>query len=149
MFIGGNLIYWKSKKQDVVARSSAEAEYRAMTLATCECIWLKHLLQELRFRKDEQMKLICDSPAALHISSKPVFHERTKYIEVDCHFIREKIAFGCMTTTFVNSNDQLTDIFTKPLRGHRIICFFFALTLEYIYVFFLLCKLMRIQNSFL
>ena len=69
MFIGGNLISWKNKKQDVVARFSAEAEYRAMTLTTCELIWLKHLFQELRFEKDEQMKLICDNQAALHISS--------------------------------------------------------------------------------
>ena len=66
------------------------------------------------------MKLICDNRAALHISSNPVFYKRTKYIEVDCHFISEKIASGCMTTSFVNSNDQLVDIFTKSLRGPRI-----------------------------
>ncbi|RVW98183.1 Retrovirus-related Pol polyprotein from transposon RE1 [Vitis vinifera] len=118
VFIRGNLISWKSKKQDVVTRSSAEAEYRAMTLATCELIWLKHLLRELRFGKE--MKLICDNQAALHIASNPVFHERTKHIEVDYHFIREKIASGCVTTSFVNSNDQLADIFTKSLRGPRI-----------------------------
>ncbi|RVX06403.1 Retrovirus-related Pol polyprotein from transposon RE1 [Vitis vinifera] len=60
------------------------------------------------------------SGAALHIASNPVFHERTKHIEVDCHFIREKIASGCVATSFVNSNDQLADIFTKSLRGPRI-----------------------------
>ena len=120
VFIRGNLISWKSKKQDVVVRSSAEAEYRAMTLATCELIWLKHLLQELRFGKEEQIKFICDNQAVLHISSNLVFHERTKHIEVDCYFIKENIASGYMTTSFVNSNNQIADLFTKSLRGPRI-----------------------------
>ena len=86
-----------------------------MTLATCELIRLRHLLQELRFGKDEQMKLICDNQVALHITSNPIFHEMTKHIEVDCHFIREKIASGYVATSFVNSNDQLA-----TLRGPRI-----------------------------
>ena len=87
IMIGGNLISWKSKKQDVVARSSVEAEYQTMALATCELIWLKQLLQELGCSEVKQMKLICDNQAALHIASNPVFHKRTKHIEVDCHFI--------------------------------------------------------------
>ena len=66
------------------------------------------------------MKLICDNQAVFHIASNPVFHERTKHIEVDRHFIREKIASGCVATSFVNSNDQLADIFTKSLRGPRV-----------------------------
>ena len=121
VFIGGDLISWKSKKRDVVARSSAEVEYRAaMALATCELIWLKQLLQELRFGNDGQMMLVCDNQAALHIASNSVFHEKTKQIEVDCHFIREKIASGCMTTSFVNLSDHIVDIFTKSLRCPRI-----------------------------
>ena len=81
---------------------------------------VEHLLQKLRFGKDEKMKVICDNQVVLHISSNPVFHERTKYIKVDCHFIKEKTASRCMATSFINSNDQLADIFTKSLKDLRI-----------------------------
>jgi len=76
-----------------VARSSVAAEYRAMASTTYEFIWLKQLLKELQFGEFNQMTLICDNQVALHISSNPVFHEMTKHIEIDCHFILEKIVW--------------------------------------------------------
>ena len=91
-----------------------------MASTACELVWLKQLLQELQFGDVTQMTLVCHNQTAFHISSNPVFHERTKHIEIDCHFIREKVMSGDIKTGFVNSSDQLADIFTKSLRGPRI-----------------------------
>jgi len=114
-FVGGNLVTWKSKKQNVVARSSAEAEYRAMASTACELTWIKHLLKEIGIACDQPMKMYCDNNSARHIASNPVFHERTKHIEVDCHFIREKVQAKEIETPYVKSEDQLADILTKGL----------------------------------
>lgn len=86
-------------------------------MATCELIWLKQLLKELQIEEARPMKLICDNQGALYIASSPVFCGRTKHIEIDCHFVREKIESGDIVTSFVNSNDQLVDVFTKSLRS--------------------------------
>jgi Reverse transcriptase (RNA-dependent DNA polymerase) len=117
MFVGGNAVTWKSKKQSVVARSSAEAEYRAMAVAASEITWLRILLKELGHDpNDKPTTIFCDNQAAIHIATNPVYHERTKHIEVDCHFIREKILNKIIETAYVRSNDQLANILTKPLN---------------------------------
>ena len=90
-----------------------------MALTTCGLVWLKSLLGELGVIQSEPMKLFCDNQAALHIASDPVFHEHTKHIEIDCHFVQEKLQSNIISTTFVSSNDQLADMFNKSLRGPR------------------------------
>jgi hypothetical protein len=98
-----------------VARSSAEAEYRAMASTVSELIWIKQLLNGIGMSVSQPIKMYCDNQATRHIALNPVFHERTKHIEVDCHFIREKIQSNEIETPFVTSKDQLVDIFTKRL----------------------------------
>ena len=114
-----NLATWKSKKQNVVARSSAKAEYRAMASTASDLTWIKQLLADLNIKTEEPMKMFCDNQAARHIAANPVFHERTKHIEVDCHCVREKIQAKEIETPFVKSQDQLADVFTKGL-GTRV-----------------------------
>ena len=91
-----------------------------MASATCELMWVKQLLQELKFCEVQHMQLYCDNQAALHIASNPVFHERTKHIEVDCHFVQEKLMAKEISTEKIGFNDQLVDILTKSLRVPRI-----------------------------
>ena len=81
---------------------------------------MKHLLEELGFPQSSPMNLFCDNQAAIHIASNPVFHERTKHIEVDCHFVREKLLAKVIQTVHVKSADQLADLFTKALVGTRV-----------------------------
>ncbi|XP_058211908.1 uncharacterized mitochondrial protein AtMg00810-like [Rhododendron vialii] len=114
-FLGGNLITWQSKKQSVVARSSAEAEYRAMAHGVCELLWLQTVLHDLRISDNDPMKLYCDNKAAINIAHNPVQHDRTKHIEIDRHFIKEKLSKGLICMPFVRSKNQLADIFTKGL----------------------------------
>ena len=93
-FLGGNLISLRSKKQSVVARSTAEAELRAMAHGVCELLWLQILLTELRLFKNGPLMLYCDNKAAIDIANNPVHHDRTKHIEIDRHSIKEKLDEG-------------------------------------------------------
>ena len=86
-----------------------------MAMAAIELMWLKSLLASLGVLHDKPMKLYCDNKAALHIAANPVFHERTKHIEIDCHFVREKVQSGEIMTTYLPSKLQVADMFTKAL----------------------------------
>ena len=112
-FVWGNLVTWRSKKQSVVARSSAEAEYRAMANGVCELLWIRRVLKELRLEVELPMKLFCDNKAAISIAQNPVQHDKTKHIEIDRHFIKEKLDTGIICVPFVQSQDQTADILTK------------------------------------
>ncbi|GKV50103.1 hypothetical protein SLEP1_g56818 [Rubroshorea leprosula] len=112
-------ISWKTKKQSTVSRSSAEVEYRAMASTVSELLWLKGLLKTLGVDTSQPMQLHCDNQAAIHIATNPIFHERTKHIELDCHFIRHWIQVGLIKTSHVRSNLQVADIFTKALGGQN------------------------------
>ena len=90
-FVGGNLVTWRSKKQSVVARNSAKAEFRSLAHGICEAMWIKRLIEDLKISVSLPMKIYCDNKAAISIAHNPVLHNRTKHIEVDKHFIKEKI----------------------------------------------------------
>ena len=89
IFLGSNLISWSARKQATVSRSSTEAEYKALANATAEVIWVQSLLTELGISHPKAAVLWCDNIGATYLSANPVFHARTKHIEVDYHFVRE------------------------------------------------------------
>ncbi|GER52645.1 transposon Ty1-DR1 gag-pol polyprotein [Striga asiatica] len=117
VYLGANLISWSSKKQPIVSRSSTEAEYRSAAQATCEVVWLQSLLNELRVKFIKPSTIWVDNRGAVYLASNPVYHARKKHLELDLHFIREKVESKVVSVQHVPSCEQVADIFTKPLTG--------------------------------
>jgi Reverse transcriptase (RNA-dependent DNA polymerase) len=119
IFLGSNLGSWSSKKQSTVSRSSTEAEYRAMAVATAELMWLQTLLTELGITCTHLPSLWCDNLSATFLAANPVFHARTKHIELDFHFVREQLQSKRIKVHFVCSADQMANALTKSLPKTR------------------------------
>nr|GFA64016.1 putative copia-type protein [Tanacetum cinerariifolium] len=113
--VGGNLVTWRSKKQKVVALSSAEAEFRRIAKGVTEALWIRKLLSEVGYPPKEVNRIMCDNKATIQISKNPVQHDRTKHVEIDRHFIKEKLEAGIIKLPFIKSQDQLADILTKSV----------------------------------
>ncbi|GKD90056.1 ribonuclease H-like domain-containing protein [Tanacetum coccineum] len=113
--LGKSLVSWKSKKQATLSRSSTELEYRSMTSATCEAVWLANLLHTLRLSSMFLVDLHYDNSYAIQLVANPVFHEKSKHFEIDVHFVREKVAAGVNKTVKVHTDLQVADIFIKCL----------------------------------
>src|ERR1044072_409456 len=118
VFLGPNLVSWGSKKQTLVARSSTEAEYRSLANTAAEVLWIQSLLHELQIPIPTPI-IYCDNLSTVSLAHNPVLHARTKHIELDIFFVREKVLSKSLIVHHIHSLDQCADLFTKPLSTLR------------------------------
>ena len=119
LLLGNSPISWKSKKQGTVSKSSSEAEYRSMSAAAGEVTWIVRLLEELGIKNLKPITLHCDNQSAIHIAKNPVHHERTKHIEIDIHFTRDKVMEGLLQISYLPTELQIADVLTKTLPSAK------------------------------
>lgn len=117
IFFGPNLISWSSKKQLTVSLSSTEAEYRSMASVVAELLWIKSLLSELHVKLISVPRIFCDNQGAVYITANPVLHARTKHLELDLHFVREKAIRGEIVVRHIPADSQVADGFTKAVSS--------------------------------
>jgi len=108
-------VFWKLKKQTTVSRSSVKAEFRSLTIVVAELVWILGLMKEIGCEVTLPVSVFSDSKSAMQIAANPVYHERTKHIDVDCYFVREKLLQGMMTTNYIPTQQQPADMLTKGL----------------------------------
>ena len=118
--LGSAAITWSSKKQPTVSLSSTEAEYRGAAVAACEVAWLEMLLHDLRLQVHRPVVIYCDNLSSIQLARNPVFHARTKHIEVHYHFIRDRVLAGDIDLMYVGTDEQIADIFTKALGAEKL-----------------------------
>lgn len=119
IYMGSTPIAWSSRKQNGVARSSTEAEYRSVANTAAELRWVCSLLTELRVTLGTTPTIYCDNVGATYLSANPVFHSRMKHLALDFHFVRDNVQSGALRVSHVSTRDQLADALTKPLARGR------------------------------
>jgi hypothetical protein len=117
------MISWFSKKQTSVALSSVEADYMATSIASCEVIWLRKLLIGLFDEELEPTVIYCDNRSCIKLSENPVFHDRSKHIEIMYNFIRDRVQKGAVKLQYISTDEQAVDILTKPLVKVKFVFF--------------------------
>ena len=118
--MGNNLVSWNAKKQATVSRYSTEAEYKALANATAEIMWVQTLLRELQISSPPCAKVWVDNMGAKFLAFNPVFHGRMKHVEVDYHFVRERVSKNLLDVDYVPTGDQIADGFTKALSVKKL-----------------------------
>jgi hypothetical protein len=108
-------VSWSSKRQPVISRSSAKAEYRAVANGVAQAAWLRQLLAELQCPLSRSTLAYCDNVSAVYLSTNLVQHQRTKHVEIDLHFVRDYVATGAVRVLHIPTTSQFGDIFTKGL----------------------------------
>ena len=117
--IGGVAVSWKSKKQDCVALSTAEAEYMALACTTQEAVWLRELKTDMNNKLSGPTTIYEDNQSAICIAKNPQFHGRVKHIGIKYHFIREQVNAGSVKLEYCHTEDIVADIFTKGLTQEK------------------------------
>lgn len=116
---GSGIFTWSSKKQEIVAQSTAEAEFISATTAVNHALWLRKILSDLHLEQKASTEVMVDNQAAIAISNNPVFHGKTKHFSIKLFFIRDVQKGGAVRLKYCKTEDQLADIFTKPLAKGR------------------------------
>ena len=117
-YVGNNLVFWMSKKQNSISLSTVVAEYIAASSCCTQLLWMQKLLLDYGIRQ-EHLTIYCDNTSAINISKNPIQHSRTKHIEIRHHFIWELVKDGTLTLEFIHTDDQKDDLFTKPLDNKQ------------------------------